>query len=272
MVARRFAVKWAVLAAIMATSTMGVAQIELPPPPKAVPPPVVPKERDPVELRHQEHLKDQDERREEVKQDVTQKIEKKQVEKAKQEDAAPRPMNAFVEFNLVYPKFVTTGKRKKYNGDFATHIHGWSRLSYAKSSNDVQTWIGLRLAPFSGSGIQKDYAGRFSLTYFGPGIGFGRIEDRPGNATDADEPHRKGWLVSAGVSAVSRLAPRDVLVDHGATDFQSTAWSADGPGVWAEFRWMRTFHNALSINILGGAQLGEGKNILYSGVGIAGWL
>lgn len=263
---------WAVLAAILVFPAICFAQIDLPPPAKAVPPPVIPKDRNPVEVRHQEHLKDHEHQLEDAKQQVTERAEKKQIEIAKQEAVEPRPMNAFVEFNLVYPKILTTGKRKKYVGDFATHIHMWTRLSYAKPSTQVQTWLGLRVAPFSGYGTQKDYTGRFSLTYFGPGIGLGRIEDRSGNISSTETDSRTGWLLAAGIAAVTRLAPRDTPIDQGASDFKTTAWAADGPGVWAEGRWMWTIHNALSINILGGAQLAEGKNIIYSGIGIAGWL
>lgn len=270
--AREIFACWAIIAAFGGSSQSAKAQIDLPTPPKAVPPPRVPESRNPVNIRHEEHLKKQETQREEEKSEVEQKTEKKRVEQAKQEKLEPRPMYGFVELSLLYPKFTTSGQRKKYNGDATTHINMWSRLSYSKPSGVVQPWIGLRIAPFSGSGVQKNYAGRFALTYFGPGIGFGSVDDRPASAGEAESESRYGWLLSAGVAAVSKLTNTDQAIDSGATDFTPSAWYMDSPGAWAEFRWMSIFQNALSWDVIGGAQLGEGKNIVYFGLGISGWL
>lgn len=266
----RYSLNWAVLAAILLTAPSLFSQIDLPVPPKAVPPPQIPAERNPVNIRHEEHLKEQEAVRTEEKATVEQKVVQKQIEQAKKEQADPRPMYGFIELNMVYPKFLTSGPRKQYNGDFATHISAWSRLNYSKPSNDVQLWAGFRIAPFSGTGIQKNHAGRFALTYFGPGIGVGSVDGR--TSSSSDDESRSGWLLSTGVAAVSRLTPHKEQPDPGASDFDSTAYAADNPGIWIECRWMRIINNALSVDVIGGGQLAEGKNIPYFGLGIAGWL
>ncbi len=278
MIARPIRRRWEFIAALfvgflaLALPSYAWAQIDLPPAPYAVPPPRIPDSRNPVLLREQEHVKEREQRREESKNVQEQRSEQKREEKAKQELVDPRPMFGFAEINLVYPKILTTGQRKNYTADFATQFNGWMRLNLDKPSNKNQAWIGLRIAPFSGSGIQRDHAGRFARTYFGPGIGIGNIDGRePGNQAP-DMGSRSGWLLSTGVAAVSSLTRSDEPQDSGASDFTSNSWAIDAPGVWLEYRYMHVFMGAMSGNIVFGTQLAQGKTFIYTGIGLAGWL
>lgn len=275
MIARLPRLRWEFIAApslLITLTTSGWAQIDLPVPPAAVPPPKIPDAQNPVLIRRDERQEEQKKAKEEFKIDQENRSEKQREVRAKQELAEPRPMYGFLEINLVYPKILTTGARKNYTADFATHFNGWARLSPSKPSDVTQAWVGLRVAPFAGSGIQRDHAGRFAFTYFGPGLGIGEIQGRKKTDVSDEAESRSGWLLSTGIAAVSRLTRRDEAVEAGASDFAPTPWAIDAPGVWVEYRYMHVFMGALSGNFILGGQLAQGKTIVYTGVGFAGWL
>jgi hypothetical protein len=263
---------WALIAMFLASMTEAKAQVDLPPPPSAAPPPQEPKGQTAIELRHEEHVKAQTKQLDEIKTEREQQADKKLEEQAKQEKVEPRPMYGFMEINFLYAKVLTTGTRKNYLADPTTHFNGWLRTSSSKPSDQPQLWAGFRIAPFSGSGVQRKHAGRYALTYFGPGLGFGKIQSQGKIINPDDTETRTGWLFSGGVAAVTKLSRHDEPADTGATDFRSTPWAMDSPGVWLEYRAMRVFNAALSGNLIVGGQMAEGKNFVYLGLGFAGWL
>lgn len=256
---------------LMLLPQSAASQIDLPPPPVAAPPPALPRERDPVVIRESEKKAAAAEDATQRKDENVQREDARRAEVAKAEAVKPRPLYGFVELSLLYPKVTVSGDREDYRADMTTHVHFWIRPNFDKLAQDVQLWLGLRLAPFAGYGTQNRQKGRFGLTYFGPGLGFGKISAP--DETGSDLPTRSGWLVAGGIAAVSRLGNRDEEHSGGSTtDFHTKSTGFDSPGVWSEARTIHVFRGALSANLILGAQLAEQKNFYYFGIGLAGWL
>lgn len=257
------------LAVFSQLSGQADAQIELPPPPTATPPPVIPQDHNPgVEARKERIEKRKEDKKEKIEQE-TQSREAKKEQVIKDDLKKPRPLYGFLELSLLYPKITTQGVRKNYHADVTSHVQLWGRLRPDTPSDSIQIWAGFRLAPFSGYGTQDKETGRFGFSFFGPGLGFGSVK-KVEDSSNEESPSYSGWLITSGVAAVSKLAS-DTHSDH-ESDFSSSAWSSDGPGVWVEGRYMRIFHAALSANLIIGAQLAKDKNFTYFGVGLGGWL
>lgn len=245
-------------------------QISLPPPPTAVPPPAIPEDKDPAILRRKEKAAAKEEAAKSQRKALVEKAEVEREVAAKEELSKPRPLYGFIEISMHYPKILTSGERKDYVGNVTNHVNFWSRLKYDTPADETQVWAGFRLAPFGGTGVQGSDKGRFAMTYFGPSLGFGKV----GVVSDStsDSPSRNGWLIGAGVAAVSILGHPDEIYRSTSTDFKSTPVGFDSPGGWIEGRFMHVFHGAISGNLIIGSQLGNGKNFIYSGFGLGGWL
>ncbi|MCX6127171.1 MAG: hypothetical protein NTV34_20810, partial [Proteobacteria bacterium] len=243
---------------------------KLPPPPAAAVPPAIPADQDPAIRRQDERAVQRHSEEKKKLEELSSATENAKIEKEREEVMKPRPFYGFIELSMLNPKVLTTGNRTSYSADITTHVNVLGRLKPDRPVDETQMWLGFRLAPFAGSGAQRKQRGRFSLTYFGPAVGVGSI-GKPSDA-HSESTRRHGFLLSAGIAAVSRLQEPTELSDPGRSDFQSTPYALDSPGVWSEVRSIHTFHGALSYNLVAGAQLAEGKTILYLGAGIAGWL
>ena len=247
-----------------------LAQISLPQPPAAAIPPAIPADQDPAMRRQRERAAQRQSEEEKKIEELSSATETAKIEKEREDLKKPRPFYGFVELSMLYPKVLTTGNRTNYRADMTTHVNVLGRLKPDQPVDETQMWLGFRLAPFGGSGAQKNQKGRFSLTYFGPAVGVGSI-GKPGDPF-SESPRRHGFLLSAGIAAVSRLQEPTELSDPGRTDFQATPYAMDSPGVWSEIRSIHTFYGSLSYNLVAGTQLAEGKTLLYLGAGFAGWL
>ncbi len=265
-----------ICAALFAFSSLPTtAQIALPDPPSAAPPPAPPRKAATPEDKVDSSTPDADQKAQKAEKAAQARVEEREQQKKAaelQELQKPQPLVGFVELSLLYPIVAASGERQEYKSDFATHFNSWFRVNSDKPSEEVSLWAGLRLAPFSGTGIQNNERGRFATTYFGPAIGFGKISAQEAFAPSEIPPARSGWLVGLGVAAVSKLEDR--RIDHAPveSDFVSQPYGLDPPGAWGELRYFRTMHSVLSTNMLLGGQLGEGKAFYYLGVGLGGWI
>ena len=242
--------------------------------------PQIPPDRDPAIKRRQEHKREQEEKNLKEKEIVEDRHNEASKENMKKEASVPRPLYSFLELSILYPKAVASGSRVNYRAEFTTHIVAMARAMPSRDVDRIQPWIGIRYAPFAGTGSQNGHLGRFALTYFGPAIGFGSISqlslpnDDTGSPQNENEslPTRSGWLASAGIAAVSRLSLSDEPEKVHATDFQRTGLSFDSPGLWAEFRYIHIFLGALGVDGILGVQTGQNKAFAYGGVAVSGFM
>ncbi|MBM4251955.1 MAG: hypothetical protein FJ146_08280 [Deltaproteobacteria bacterium] len=206
------------------------------------------------------------------------------------ETQKPHARNFFLEVAVVGSAVATLESRQGYTSEPTMHFGGAYRLTQ-KSDSPAQAsarpektpdlWLGLRVAPFNGSGFYRGHPGSYGLTYFGPMIAVGKI-DPPASegsseagtasaqATKRGRPILSGWLVSGGVAAVSKQGRSDVAGDA-KSDFRVKGVAFDAPGVWVEFRQMAVLFGALGCNLVAGLQTGQDKVFFYGGVGFAGW-
>ncbi len=235
-----------------------------PSPAVAQPPPVIAPENDGAlnrKLLRQQSLPAQALTESDVKETAK---EVKKVEDAKAEAQKPRPLYGFTEFSLLQPKVSANSGRKNYVSDLTVHINTYVRAFWSEGPEAVQPWIGLRMAPFSGVGTQGQRTSRYAFTYMGPAVGIGSISkaDDP----SVDNPVRYGFLVSAGLSGMSRLVGADESSPPLPSDFSPIAWGFDPPGLWSEIRWLRISRGALGCGLMAGAQTGQGKIFYYVGI------
>ena len=258
------------IAASSGWATLSFAQlIEAPAPPLAEPPPVIPPERDPARIRRQQKMEREQET---VKADTVSRetIEAtRRVEEQKKEASQPRPLYGFVELSLLQPAGTVSKGRSEYRFDMTTHINAYARALWDSDASTAQPWIGIRVAPLNGYGTQNKTTARFSHTWIGPAIGFGRIT--PPTDLESGFPTRDLLLWSLGVSAVTRLRSPDDGDAPMPKDFESAPWAFDAPGAWSEVRWARIFQGATGVGLMLGTQTGTGKIIYYGGVTVSGF-
>ncbi len=246
-------------------SHQGLAQGGLLPPPPAVsPPPLIAPENDGALNR--KRLREQNKPAEVLSDAAIVEVEKevKQKEVAKAEAQKPRPLYGFTEFNLLQPKAVVNSGRKDYMSDVTVHVSTYVRAFWNEGPEVAQPWIGVRIAPFGGVGTQGRRTSRFAFTYMGPAIGLGSIA-KPQD-TSVDFPVRYGYLLSAGISGLSRLVATDESAPPLPSDFSPISWIFDSPGVWSEIRWLRISRGALGFGMMAGVQTGQGKIFYYAGI------
>lgn len=201
-----------------------------------------------------------------------------------EEQRSVRDLRFMTQVNLVLPRLRTSGEREDYDIDFLTsHFSFYVRLGDGPLESGINyTYMGLRIAPFSGYGKYDSTLGRFGFTYIGPAFGFGILDKEVldnrkqlnAKAADGTTPVRlwSGFLVSFGVAGMSSLAARDPSSQEPNKDILSSkGLRLDGTGLWAELSYLTIPWGAVGINYSLGVQLGEGKSIAYLSVGIGGW-
>jgi hypothetical protein len=237
--------------------------------PTAAPPPVIPPERDPVRLRKQQKIEQQ--QTEEIKaQDQRKEVEVAKSEELKKKEASqPRPLYGFVELSLAQPLASVSQGRSDYRYDMTTTTNLYARTYWNSEASDLQPWVGFRIAPLNGYGKQGKTTARFSHLWMGPAVGFGYIS-KP-SEPESDYPTRNLFLASAGVAGVSRLAAESERGQKVGKDFESSAWSMDPPGIWSELRWSHVFMGAIGCGAIVGVQTGSGKIIYYAGATLSGF-
>ncbi len=253
----------------LSTSPSLQAQIALPPPPVAEPPPSLPDSKDPIQKRRLE--------REEKKSEAKKKIEAESIarksqdaaDKAKAEAQEKRPFYGFFDLSLLKPAAAVSGSRSNYTCDMTTHISTYLRMFFDKDPSVVQGWFGVRVAPFGGFGTQNKVTARFAMTFLGPAIAVGKVgmPDDPLN----DNPKRFAWLWSGGVAAISKLSRDDETFKGAPSDFQGSGWAYESPALWSEVRWTRITRGALGFGVITGVQTASGKTFYYAGLSASGF-
>jgi hypothetical protein len=145
----------------------------------------------------------------------------------------------------------------------------------------IGLWYGARVAPFVGGGFYKDKPGNYGLTYFGPMIGVGKIDPVPEDEGQArassadgeiDIPSASGWVVTAGIAAVTRAGKNSDPTNKGSdNDFETKGTTFDAPGAWLEARYLHILYGAIGLDGIAGVQTGRGKLFVYGGIGVAAW-
>jgi hypothetical protein len=257
------------LAPTLDTDQAFAESVSLPPPPAAAPPPVIAPENDGALTRKNLRLQTQ---ATEEKSEATIKEQAKDLKKeelAKAEAKKPRPLYGFTELSLLQPKAVVSLGRSNYVSDLTVHSSTYVRLFWDSGAEVLQPWLGIRIAPFGGTGTQSLRTSRYALTWIGPAIGFGKIST-PADTT-VDFPVRYGFLFSAGIAGLSRLVARDEAAHPLPTDFAPTPWVYDSPGLWSEIRCLRITMGAIGLGGLAGIQTGTGKIFYYGGMVASGF-
>ena len=269
---RVFFAPWTALMAlfIAIAPARGFAQgIELPPPAAPVPPPTIPRERDPSLLRKQEKAeqKKSEIKSEDIARENAQETRKEEAAKAEAQKA--RPLYGFIELSLLQPKAVVSQGRSNYACDPTNHINIYARTLWNTEANAIQPWVGVRVAPFGGYGTQGKLTARFAHTWMGPAFGVGRIAKADDPASD--NPTRNGLLWSGGIAVVSRLVAGDESAPPLPDDFNPTPGAYESPGLWSEIRWIHITRGALGLGAMGVIQTGRGKIFYYAGGTISGF-
>jgi hypothetical protein len=251
-------------------SIPGQAQVGLlPPPPSSAAPPVIAPEHDGAAQRKRER---QQTKPAEV---ISEAVNREQVKELTKEDDAKaeakknHSLYGFTEFSLLQPKAVVNSGRKNYLSDLTIHVNTYVRAFWNDGPDVVQPWIGVRIAPFAGVGTQGQRTSRFALMYMGPAIGVGSIAQA--SDPSVDFPVRYGYLLSGGISGLSRLVAADEAGNPSPSDFSPIGWIFDSPGAWSEFRWLRISRGALGFGMMAGVQTGQGKIFYYGGFLFSGF-
>jgi hypothetical protein len=262
----KFVVCWLSLltASTVPAANAQATEIELPPAPKSAPPPTIPKEKDPIEVRKQERERKRQDANREIEAERARAADKDSMEKSQREAQKPRGLFGFTELSLNVTKAMVSSGRSNYAVDPTVHVNTYVRTLWNSDPDVLQPWIGLRIAPFTGYGTQGKLTGRFAHTWIGPSFGLGKISKA--DDITADYPVRHAILVSGGIAAVARLGAKEESSPPLPRDFKPTPWAQDAPGVWTELRFMTVTRGALGWGGMLGVQTGSGKVFVYAGV------
>jgi len=188
------------------------------------------------------------------------------------------------QMSLVYPQVLVSGPRKDYTTEITSHFSGMMRLDSAFKPDEWQTWLGFRMAPFSGTGQYSETVGRYGYLYVGPMVGLGKIYSpilkKVTNAGTVNErnvpvgsPVRVGWMFTAGLALQSRQGKQDPTDDFTNKDLDTVrGFKMDAPGISLELTWVKIHYGQLGMHWTAGIQTGEGKNFVWLGAAMGGWL
>lgn len=203
-----------------------------------------------------------------------------QKKKLLKEALIPKDRSLVFEVSAVAGAILTQGDREGYTFDPSSHFNVFYRYDAKNKNGKAGPWFGFRLAPFAGTGFYKKRPGTYGLTYFGPMIGVGKINPvaaqegtalRAEKADDVKIPSINGWLLGAGLAAVSKSGRTNEEYPDPTSDFASQGVAFDSPGIWIEGRYLKILFGAVGYNIIFGIQTGTNKGFIYSGIGFSGW-
>ncbi len=259
--------------------TLGWGQIEGLKPPKPAKPPAVDQDRETdADL---EKKRNDRRRRDRLDRPLPTPYKEKQEKALLKETLSPHERRLLLELSLVFCGAQTSGARQGYTCEPTVHFNGFVRKGGKEKDGKVGLWYGGRMAPFGGGGFLNNKPGNYNLTYIGPMIGVGKIDPVPEDegqprAASADGeiniPSASGWVVSAGIAAVTRAGKNsDPTNRDDDNDFETKGIHFDAPGAWLEARYLRVQFGAVGFNVLAGVQSGKEKLFVYGGAGFAAW-
>ncbi len=198
------------------------------------------------------------------------------------ETLKPIPITYSLNIHLLASAIQTSGEdRKDYNMDPSAGFMLLIKPLKSSNSSNLSLWTGFRSYYFLGGGTYKNNIGRFSFNYFGPTIGVGKIDpgitslpikgNKSAEASSGLSHARNGYFALMGIAAQSRQGTSENGKEEPEDDLNSKAIAFDSPGLWAEIWYSRIKYNAVSLNILAGAQMGKNKLFYYFGIGAGGW-
>ena len=127
-----------------------------------------------------------------------------------------RERDYLIELSFTAPYTLTTGAKSGYSQNPSQLFEFYWRRGDSKSDGNFGLFLGMRLAAFSGNGFYRKEPGSFGLLYFGPALGFGRLnqgEQYSGrNSTQQEDSMldpSEGFLWSFGISATHRQGNSD---------------------------------------------------------------
>ena len=208
-------------------------------------------------------------------------------DRLKAEAEKPHPMQLHISATPVYPFMTTSGERKDYQAEPSTLFHLQFRFDSSPLEKNKNFWMGFRFAPFTGTGVYKQAAGRFGFLYYGPMLGVGSFnplrKPKPGQKklperadgkaikTEKADYSRSGYFWTSGIAVQWRASVRDEGSGLPEDDFNNLGAAFDSPGLWSEFHYITSKYDLYSINYLIGVQLGKGKTFAYFGAGVGLW-
>lgn len=193
--------------------------------------------------------------------------------------------NTMLQLSLILPTINTSGPRSEYTTELSSHLSFLKKIEFTRKKSTSSMWWGLRFAPFSGTGIYENVAGRYSFFYFGPILGIGEVNARKANtnsrerkaagvirAETSETLSRTAWFFTGGLAAVSGQAKVEATNQRVDQDMTTNRGAKlDGASFWFEYTYSNIRHDALGINYVSGIQLGRGKTFIWLGIGLAGW-
>ena len=194
---------------------------------------------------------------------------------------SPGPMRFFTAARFVLPYLVTTeNKMENYYVDPSMFGYLYWKPFKREDPDNLELWLGFRLAPLAGAGIYDKTSGRFGFTYYGPMVGLGRIspaivslgkdEERKTPEKRKKSFNRSSVFWMGGIALQSRSG----YVEKGREkpqDFDNQGVGLDVPGLWTEITYATVFYSRLGLDATFGLQLGKGKIFTYLGFGTSFW-
>ncbi|MFK7871896.1 MAG: hypothetical protein AB8C84_01825 [Oligoflexales bacterium] len=182
-----------------------------------------------------------------------------------------RDMEFMTQISLLYPFIFTTGKRENYNVDLTSHIMSLYKISNNSNPYQEHFWVGVRIAPFAGYGVQDSAPGRYGLYFFGPAIAWGKVGELIRKKNDL--PTREGSLFSVGLSPAFTSGQKDGATEENPSDFlNQKAPTIDIPALWFEYSDLTVHYGGLGFHWVLGAQIGSEKTFAWFGIATSGWL
>lgn len=245
-----------------------LANVTLPPAPRRVLPPAKTQEEQQLEIKRR-------------RQERARKI-KPRPKTARFAPQKPEDIKFHILSQYVYPRVFTSGPRKRYVAEPTPHaaLVWWQACEQRSRPLYV-----FRFAPFVGSGIYDNTAGRFGLSYLGIGLGIGRLKTHHLNAqrqkqalearqltSRLSKTHLRGWTLSLGLALQVRHGRVDSSTDPPPEDLDtSKGVTVDGFGLWSEFSYLLKLFGTLGVHGSVGFQQGRGKVFTYAGLGANFW-
>ena len=213
-------------------------------------------------------------------------FQKKRDQELEQAAEKKGPYEFMLQTSLVLPAILARGPRSNYTSELTAHISAQFRLDTSEDPFSQQYWWGVRIAPFAGTGVYEETAGRYNFFYFGPTFGIGSLS-RTGAKEQKNLKEKKtkssirskktelkttAWFFTGGIAAQTRIVkvdPTDDIADKEMNTIKSA--KLDGPGLWAEFTYANIYFGSLGVHYSAGIQLGEQKAFLWVGIGAGGW-
>ncbi|MBP6217079.1 MAG: hypothetical protein KA436_00670 [Oligoflexales bacterium] len=262
------------------------AAIALPPPPQMMVPPDIDEGDADREIQDRSEKRKNEFERGKKKPSLFEKQEKKLSE----ESHKKRELSFFVKMGILFPYILIDPPRKNYTAEPGNSVLVMNKFQEEDEKKKRKMWLGARILALSGSAEYKEKPARYGFVYWGPALGFAKI-DAVGESSPVDKlaartveeeqkelaslstlKMSKGFLFLMGLSLQTRLGAYDASAEKDLKgELDSKAISRDGTGLWCELSYFTLHYGSLAVHYDLGLQLGKGKKWILAGVSISTW-